>query len=173
MAPPPRIPLPFRLALWIATRRAGTDLLPARLLAWYPRAAIASGVLEALVAHPDGAATERVLKMVRMTVSFTVSCPFCIGMNSAGWEQLMTADELLALQGLRPLEEVPSLTAAERLAVTYARLISASPLQLDPALGGRLKKHFSERDIVVLATTAAQVNYWARLIQALGCPPTG
>ena len=29
----------------------------------------------------------------------------------------------------------------------------------------------NEREIVILATTSAQVNYWARLIQALGCPP--
>ena len=30
-----------------------------------------------------------------------------------------------------------------------------------------------EREIVMLATTAAQVNLWARTIQALGCPPQG
>ncbi|MFO7624619.1 MAG: hypothetical protein R6V73_09730 [Anaerolineales bacterium] len=37
----------------------------------------------------------------------------------------------------------------------------------------KLKESFSEREIVILATTAAQVNYWTRLIQALGCPPEG
>jgi hypothetical protein len=26
---------------------------------------------------------------------------------------------------------------------------------------------------VILASTAAQVNYWARLLQALGVPPAG
>jgi alkylhydroperoxidase family enzyme len=36
-----------------------------------------------------------------------------------------------------------------------------------------LKQHFTEREIVILASTAAQVNYWARLIQALGIPPAG
>jgi alkylhydroperoxidase family enzyme len=165
--------MPFRLALQVAARRAGKDLLPARLLTWYPKAAIASGVMEALVARADGVATERVLKMVRMTVSFTVSCPFCIGMNSEGWERLMSQDERLALQGELPMEAVLSLTAAERLAIDYARLLSATPLRLDSTLGDRLKECFSEREIVVLATTAAHVNYWARLIQGLGCPPAG
>ena len=36
-----------------------------------------------------------------------------------------------------------------------------------------LREEFSERELVILATTAAQVNYWARVIQALGIPPAG
>ena len=36
-----------------------------------------------------------------------------------------------------------------------------------------IKDNFNEREIVILATTAAQVNHWARLIQALGAPPAG
>jgi len=37
----------------------------------------------------------------------------------------------------------------------------------------QIKAAFSEREIVILATTAAQVNYWARMIQVLGAPPAG
>ena len=36
-----------------------------------------------------------------------------------------------------------------------------------------LQAAFEPRELVVLAATAAQVNYWARLIQALGIPPAG
>jgi hypothetical protein len=46
-------------------------------------------------------------------------------------------------------------------------------LKFPPAFITELKEHFNEREIVILATTAAQVNYWTRLIQALGCPPAG
>ena len=42
-----------------------------------------------------------------------------------------------------------------------------------PEFVERLKANFTEREIVILASTAAQVNYWARLIQALGVPPMG
>ncbi len=173
IAPPTRIPAYLRIGLWIVRRRTGVDLLPPRLLAWYPRAAISSGILEALVAHRDRALTERTLKMVRMAVSFTASCPFCIGMNSEGWEKLLTPDELTAIQGQQSLESVASLTDRERLAIEYARLASSTPLALTPEFGERLTSTFTEREIVVLATTSAQVNYWARLIQALGCPAQG
>ncbi|HTL40353.1 MAG TPA: hypothetical protein VL294_02640 [Pseudolysinimonas sp.] len=173
IAPPARIPWYLRIGLWIVRRRTGADLLPPRLLAWYPRAAIGSGVLEALVAHRDGALSERILKMVRMAVSFTASCPFCIGMNSEGWEALLTPDELAAVQGATALDSVPTLDARERLAIEYARMASSTPLAFTPEFGERLTATFTEREIVVLATTSAQVNYWARLIQALGAPPQG
>lgn len=171
--PPARIPLPFRIALWFVRRRAGTDLLAPRLLVWHPRAAISSGILEALITHRQGRLTERLLKMVRMTVSFTTSCEFCIGLNSQGWEKLITEEELAALQGVVALASVSTLSAAETLAIEYARLTSATPLAIPASMGQRLRDSFSEREIVALAATSAQVNYWARLIQGLGCPPEG
>jgi alkylhydroperoxidase family enzyme len=173
ISPPPRIPFYIRIGLWLARRIAGVELLPPRLLAWYPKAAISSGVLEGLIAHNEGRINERMLKLVRMAVSFTVNCPFCMDMNSVGWENLLTNDELAALQGRKTLDETPTFTSQECLAVEYARLASQTPLAFTPEFGERLQATFTEREIVILATTAAQVNYWARLIQALGCPPVG
>lgn len=165
---PARIPFPLRWVLRFAQRRTGTDLLPAQLLAWYPKAAIGSGVLESLIAHDDGALDERMLKLARMAVSFAVSCPFCVGMNSQGWEKLMSEEERIAVQGLAPLA---GFSEREALAIEYARLISATPLAFPAPFIEKLTAAFTEREIVVLATTAAQVNYWARVIQSLGCPP--
>lgn len=173
IAPPTRMSWMLRIGLWIVRRRTGADLLPPQLLAWYPRAAVASGLLESLITHRDRNIDERMLKMVRMTVSFTASCPFCVGMNSEGWEKLLTATELAALQGITPLDVVETFTSRERLAIEFARLTSQTPLALNAEFGTRMTDAFDEREIVVLASTSAQVNYWARLIQGLGCQPTG
>lgn len=75
--PPERIPLLLRLGIWIAERKTGKSMLAARILTWYPKAALGAGVMESLVAHEEGAATARLLKLLRMQVSFTASCPFC------------------------------------------------------------------------------------------------
>jgi alkylhydroperoxidase family enzyme len=168
IAPPPRMPFYLRWGLRIAQRRSGSELLPAQLLVWYPRAAMGSAVLESLIAHDDGRLTERTLKLVRMAVSFAVSCPFCVGMNSEGWQKLMSDEERIAVQGLAPLDGFEPL---ERLAIEFARRASETPLVFSPEFGAELTATFSERELVVLATTAAQVNYWARVIQSLGCPP--
>ena len=168
IAPPTRMPWLLRLALWAAEKIAGQELLPPRLLAWYPKAAVSSGVLEALIAHHEGRINERMLKLIRMAVSFTVNCSFCMDMNSSGWEKLLTSEELLALQGRKALDETATFSEQERLAIEYARLASQTPLAFTPEFAERLRANFTEREIVICATTAAQVNYWARLIQALG-----
>ena len=79
---PERIPFFLKLGILISERITGKTMLPARILAWYPKAAIGSGVMEALVAHEDGEMTQRMLKLIRMTASYAAACPFCIDMNS-------------------------------------------------------------------------------------------
>ena len=125
-----------------------------------------------------------------MQVSYAARCPFCIDMNGSQAEAKgITADEIAAMHALaaqlhtspgfilspRPqLAALPaSFTERERLALEYACLVSTTPLSFPPDFIAELKQHFSEREIVILASTAAQVNYWARLIQALGIPPVG
>jgi alkylhydroperoxidase family enzyme len=109
-----------------------------------------------------------------MQASFAAACPFCIDMNSFQFETFdISQEELRVLQGREPVEPVRTFTKREWLAIRYAQLVSATPLQFPPDFIEELKQHFNEREIVILASTAAQVNYWARLIQALGVPPAG
>lgn len=163
----------LRAGIALSERVTGKRMLPARLLAWYPRAAVSSGVLESLITHKDKGATARELKLIRMAVSLTAECPFCVDMNSHEYAQAgLTDTEALALQ--RGSEsECPSFTPREQAAIAYARAASGSPLQFDDELRQTLARLFTPREIVILATTAAQVNYWARLIQGLGIPPAG
>lgn len=174
ISPPPKVPVWLRIGLWVTRRVAGKELLPPRLLAWYPKAAFSSGVMEALVAHYDKNLSARMLKLVRMQASFSAACPFCIDMNSQRFRDYeINQQELGAIQGVISVEDVTTFTDRERLALRYAQLISASPLSFPDEIMQQIKAAFTEREIVILATTAAQVNYWARLIQALGAPPAG
>ncbi len=172
--PPKHIPFFLKIGIWISERITGRPMLPARILAWYPKAAIGSGVLESLVAHHDAQIDERMLKIVRIQASFSASCSFCIDMNSYQFEEThISLEELHVLQGLTPLEEVTTFSEREKLAIRYTQLISKTPLQFPHDFIEELKRHFNEREMVIVASTAAQVNYWARLIQALGIPPAG
>lgn len=172
--PPNKIPFFLRIGIWISKNITGKDLLVARLLSWYPKAALGSAMLESLVAHRDKDINERILKLVRMQASFAASCPFCIDMNSFKFDkQGITMEELAALQRTKELIEVTTFSKREILAIEYARLISRSPLAFPSEFINELKNNFKEREIVILASTAAQVNYWARLIQAIGIPPAG
>ena len=128
--------------------------------------------MESQFAHEDGLMTKRMLKLIRMTASHAVACPFCVDMNSYEYRDLgITDEEAESLRG--DIGNVSTFSECERLAIQYTRVISQTPLKFHPDLVERVKSAFSEREFVILASTAAQVNYWARLIQALGIPPAG
>jgi len=172
--PPQSIPFYLKIGIWISRIVTGRDLLPGKLLAWYPKAALSSGIMEALVAHKDGKLDKRILKLVRLRTSFSVACPFCIDMNVYEFDQYgITQGELKALQGQVDIAVVNTFSLREIIAMEYAVLISTASLRFPQDFIDKLKANFTEREIVILASTAAQVNYWARLLQALGVPPAG
>jgi alkylhydroperoxidase family enzyme len=172
--PPLRIPWYLRLAIWISERQTGKEMLVARILAWYPKAAIGSGLLESFVAHKDKTVSERLLKLVRMQVSFKASCPFCIDMNAQEYAKLkITKQEIEAMQGLTNMDLVDSLSDQEKWALKYALALTKTPVEIPQALLNGVLEAFTERELVILVTTVAQVNFWARLIQGVGVPPAG
>jgi len=80
---------------------------------------------------------------------------------------------IAALQDHTLISTTFTFSTREKIALEYARLISATPLSFPAEFIESLKQNFDEREIVILASTAAQVNYWARLIHGLGIPPAG
>jgi AhpD family alkylhydroperoxidase len=172
--PPRRVPFFLRIMLFLVEKRLGRELLANRIMTWYPKALVGSGVMEALVAHDEPEVPKRLLGLIRIRTSFLVSCPFCIDMNAKDFAgRGITDDEIRALQGALPLESVPSITAREKAALRYVDCISSTPLSFRADVIDAMKAHFSERGMVIVASTCAQVNFWARLIQSLGVPPAG
>lgn len=171
---PKRIPFYLKIGIWISEKVTGKRMLPARLLSWYPKAAIGSGMLESLTAHGKTESEKRLLRLVRLKASFSVSCKFCIDMNSAEYDLHGISDkEFDAIKNNFPNGYPKSLTAREKIALKYADLISSTPLLFPTDFVNDLKNEFTEKEIVMLATTVSQVNYWARLNQSLGIPSAG
>ena len=169
---PKRILFILKIGIWFSERITGKTMLPARILAWYPKAAIGSGIMEALVAHEDGGMDQGILHLNRMTGSHAPAFPFCIDMNSHEHRQHgITDEEAASLRG--DYESISTFSEREKLAIAYTRVISQTPLKFYTELVDKVKAVFTEREFVILVSTAAQVNYWARLIQALGIPPAG
>lgn len=172
--PPKRIPFLLRIGLYISKKETGKDLMPARLLTWYPRAAIGSGVLEMMTAKGKDDQEMRLLNLVRLQASLICSCTFCIDMNAVGIvKNGITDEELLVLQGKREVKSVHTFNLRELLALEYAISLSSTPPDLNEKFIKNLTREFTEKEIVMLASTIASVNYWARLNQGLGIPPAG
>jgi alkylhydroperoxidase family enzyme len=166
--------LMLRFALSLVEKRLGRRLLANRILAWYPKALIGSGIMEALVAHDEPEVPPRLLALIRLSASFLVSCPFCIDMNARDFPgKGLSEEEIKGLQGLVPLDAIATLSPRERAALRYVGCICSTPVSFTPDVIQEMRSHFSERGIVIVASTCAQVNFWARLIQSLGVPPAG
>ena len=171
--PPTRVPWYLRLGLWWARRAAGKEPLAGRLLAHVPRAAVTAGIFELGAAHGPRDLGRRELAVARLVASAVSGCAFCIDMNAAGHRDAgVTRDELTMLIGL-DAERWPALGEREHAAALYARSLSSTPVEVSRELQTALRRRFSDREIVVLATTIAQVNYWARLNNGLGVPSAG
>jgi alkylhydroperoxidase family enzyme len=172
--PPRRLPFLLRLALSLVERRLGRRLLANRILAWYPKALVGSGMMEALIAHDEPEVPRRLLALIRVYTSFLVSCPFCIDMNSRDFlGKGLSEEEMRGLQGSIPLDGIASLDPRERAALRYVECICSTPVSFTSEVISGMREHFTERGIVIVASTGAQVNFWARLIQSLGVPPAG
>jgi len=172
--PPKKIPLFLKLGIMISRKVTGRDLLVPKLLAWYPKVAISSGILESLVAHGKKDLNERILKLVRIQTSLTVSCAFCIDMNSFGYEKSgISKQELDALSRRVNINEVATFSEKEKIVIEYVKCVCRTPIQIPKEVSDTLILNFTEREIVILASTIVQVNYWARLIQGLGVQPEG
>ena len=132
------------------------------------------GVLESLVVHDDKEVSARLLKLIRVQVSFLSSCTFCIDMNSFEFKNAGISDnEILYLQNPDKGEVPMSITGKEIFALKYVRELTSTPISIKKSTLDGLKNYFSDRAIVIIASTAAQVNFWTRLIQGLGIPPAG
>src|SRR5271157_3243157 len=172
--PPARMPLLLRLLLWMAERRMGKKLLANRILTWYPKAFLGSGIMEGLVAHDEPEVPRRLLDLVRIYTSFLVSCPFCIDLNAREFQRKgITEQEIRALQGRVLMDDVPTLTVKEKAALRYVECMCRTPVAFTAEAVEDVKAHFTPRGFVILASTCAQVNFWTRLIQSLGVPPAG
>lgn len=172
--PPKRIPIFIKLGLFITKKVTKKDLLVPKLLAWYPKVAVSSAILESMIAHGKKDLNERILKLVRIQCSLSVECPFCIDMNSFEYEKSgISEEEMQGLMGKIKFEHICTFSTKERLAIEYAKLISETPIKIPIEFIERVKSEFTEREIVILSSTAAQVNYWARMLKSLGVPPAG
>jgi len=159
--------------LWLARRLTGKDPLPARLLAHFPKGAVGVGLFELTAAGAPGDLDGRSLAVARIVASAVSGCPFCLDLNAATWGQAGLRPEELAVLFGEDQGAYSRLGPREATAASYARALSLTPVVLPPALRGALLEHFTPREVVVLATTIAQVNYWTRFNQGLGVPAAG
>ncbi|MBN1849851.1 MAG: carboxymuconolactone decarboxylase family protein [Deltaproteobacteria bacterium] len=173
--PPDKIPWFSGILLRQAEKEFEKELLPGRILTWSTDLGVASGCLEYFIEKGARKILDpRMLCLLRMQVSYFVSCAFAIDVNSAQYKDYrITEEELQGLQGLKELDTIESFTEKELVALKYAIALSKTPVSFSGKLLEDLRRLFSNKEIVAIASLSAKVNYWARVIEAWRIKPAG
>lgn len=88
-----------------------------------------------MVAYGKGNFNKRILKLLRIQASLSVSCPFCIDMNSFEYEESgITREEIYCLTGKYNIDDVSTFNIREKLAIEYAKMISQTPIKIPKEL---------------------------------------
>ena len=172
---PEKIPWLSRILLNSAEKEFEKELLPGRILTWSTDLGVASGALELYIEKGAAKILEpRLVYLIRMQVSYYVSCPFAIDVNSSIYKDHgITEQEIHAMQGTADVRTVGSFSEREVVALRYSIAMSQTPVAVDGHLLEDVRRVFSHEEIVAVATLAAKVNYWARLIEAWRIKPAG
>jgi alkylhydroperoxidase family enzyme len=85
----------------------------------------------------------------------------------------ISIQEIETLQGKMEIEKVSTFSAKEKAALNYAKELTLTKGNIHSETIQKLKQEFSERAILIIASTIAQVSYWTVLMQGLGIQPLG
>src|SRR5437899_5738140 len=101
----------------------------------------------------------RYIQLGKIRAASRVGCPFCVGVNSAvGRKAGLSDDKLLAvLSDNRTL-----FNDTERLVIELADAMTDTPANISDDLYARLRKQFSEEQLMQLGAQIAFENYRAR-----------
>jgi len=167
----PRPPWYARLILALQRRKYGSELEPARLWSRLPRAFLTLTLLYRALDRAASPIDPGLRALVQVRVSQINWCAFCVDLNGAAALERLVAPEKLAALG--EFEHSPLYIERERAALSYAESMTDPGRGVDDALFARLRKHFTEQEILELTALIAFQNLSSKFNAALAVPARG
>jgi AhpD family alkylhydroperoxidase len=147
-------------ALLDAEHKSERELRPMSIRAHHPELAKAYARYSAS-ARQCAVLSPRLRELVRLRIAFHNQCRSCMAMRYAdAVDAGVTEDLVCSLE--RPYE-APDLSPAEQIALRYADLLATNHLAIDDAFYDRLKRYFSEKELVELGSWCAICIGFGRL----------
>jgi 4-carboxymuconolactone decarboxylase len=159
-----------KFANWYTRRMYGRETAIAGVMAHTKANMVGYAALE--FGHERShAMPERVKVLAATKAACIVGCEFCIDIGSAlGRREGVTEEQLRDFHDYR---ESAAFSSEERLAMEYAEEMTGESVNIPEALSERLRRHFSEEQIVDLTFAIAIENLRARFNNALDIPAAG
>jgi uncharacterized peroxidase-related enzyme len=113
----------------------------------------------------SGTVPLRLKELLTVRVSQVNACAYCLASHSALLKQLGATDETIA--ELEAWEASGAFTPAEKAALAFAEQMTRDAKRVDDALWAELASHYTDSEIVELASVIGLFNYFNRFNDAL------
>lgn len=137
-----------------------------RTMAHRPELADAFVTLSKAVMTCNGNLTPEQKRLIGYTVSFASGCMYCQAHTILASQRFGASEE--RLNNVLNYDDSPHYTEPERAALAYAYAAACVPNAVTPAIVTRLKKHWSDLDIVEITGVIAFFGFLNRWNDSMG-----
>jgi alkylhydroperoxidase family enzyme len=157
---------------WRYSRKTfGTVPEPTKALARHGGVLMASGALEMTVAQGWKALDPQLRWLALQATSMAIGCTWCI--DYGYYEGMQSGIPAAKVRDVGIWRDSDMYDDRERLVLEYAEAINTTPSAVTDNLAERLRRTFSEKEIVELAGWIALENYRSRFNAGLGLRSEG
>jgi alkylhydroperoxidase family enzyme len=160
-----------RLARGYAKRRFGQAVDPAAAASHHSGVLVAMGVLETAVEKGWGKLDPGLRWLATQVVAGRIGCSWCIDFGY--YEGMHEGIDPLKVQAVPVWRESPLFDERERSVLEYAEAATMTPAKVSEDCAERLRRHFSDAEIVELAAWVALENFRSRFNAGLGLRSQG
>jgi AhpD family alkylhydroperoxidase len=171
MTQPSHYPWYVKLFFWNQKRRYGQILEPALLWGRTPKVFSALALLYGALDRKKSPIEPSLRSLITVRVSQLNWCDFCVDINSM--MVLRRGNSQKKLDELANFRDSDCFTAREKVALSYAEIITLSDRQVQPADRDELKQHFNDDAIIELTAVIAFQNMSSKFNAALDVPAQG
>jgi alkylhydroperoxidase family enzyme len=133
----------------------GSGAEPIELWAYAPRMLLGMGMFNGMVRGGRGV-DERIMNLVELKGAQMIGCEYCVDLGSQICRNSGFTDaELLALPRYQGSD---LFTEREKTALDYAAGVMRTPVEVSDELFGRMKEHFTDKQIVEITGLLTVVN---------------
>jgi alkylhydroperoxidase family enzyme len=162
----------LRRYAWRYSRKMfGHVIEPVQASAHHSGVLMASGALETVVAKKWKALDPHLQWFAQQATSTAIGCSWCV--DYGYYEGVQTGVPVEKVRDVGRWRDSDAYDDRERLVLEYAEAVNSTPSMMSDELAARLRRRFSEKEIVELAGWVALENMRSRFNAGLGLRSEG
>jgi uncharacterized peroxidase-related enzyme len=161
-------PLIARIIFWAQKKKYGEILLPSKLWGRSPKVLYGLQALYRAIDRKGSPLEPTLRSLIGVQISRINHCAFCVDIGTSLLKKRDVSPEKIGQ--LLAFETSPLFNDRERAALAFSECVTKSDRRVSDEVFQRLKRHFSDDEIIELTALIAYQNMTSRFNKALDVP---